>query len=88
MSENDIIEINPITFRKLQNLSSFRLVDIKLKRIDCELFKDLSNLLLIQMGSNSINEIDSNAFQSCKAIKLLHLHENKLVSFEKMYLMV
>ncbi|KAM0680815.1 hypothetical protein GINT2_001089 [Glugoides intestinalis] len=78
LRRNNIKELQPNIFEKLQKLKSLGLASNKLTEIPSCVFDGLVNLKSLSLGRNNIKELQPNIFSNLKKLEYLYLSDNKL----------
>ncbi|KAM0680779.1 hypothetical protein GINT2_001053 [Glugoides intestinalis] len=81
LGRNNIKELQPNIFEKLQKLKSLYLYDNKLTEIPSCVFDGLVNLKSLGLENNNIKELQPNIFNNLQKLESLDLSKNKLTEF-------
>uniref|UniRef100_A0A3Q2ZI23 Peroxidasin n=1 Tax=Kryptolebias marmoratus TaxID=37003 RepID=A0A3Q2ZI23_KRYMA len=79
---NKIKDLQPGSFRRLQNLNTLLLNNNHIRRIPRAAFEDLENLKYLYLYKNEIQTIDRQAFKGLVSLEQLYLHFNNIESLE------
>ena len=80
--ENSLVELHKDLFKDLVALKELHLgcvLECRPARLECGLFRNLSNLRILDLGINDLIELDKDLFQGLTSLKKLDLSYNSIV---------